>query len=446
MQTLKIEWRHLDVDGETCDRCYDTGENLNAEVKRLNRKLDSKGIKVEWFETKLKDNQIAQSNTILFNGVPIEEILDIKVSENYCDSCTELLEIEAYCRTVFYDGLEYEDIPAKAIREATYKILNLTESQESPINTLNNAGGCPCGFDCCNTSKDTEDDKGRIVIDLLYLDLSVCTRCQGTDTSLDNALMDVSKVLEATGVEVVVNKVHVLSKEQAKKYQFVSSPTIRVNGRDIQMEVKESFCESCGDLCGDNVDCRVWVYQGQEYTVPPKAMITDAILKEVYNSNNKKEKMKEYILPENLKQFYETMKKKSGVTSNNAVKIMKIKIDEKEILVSDPNKNIVEIGDENGITIAAPCFRSTKRHGCCATCVIEIDGIQKYACGTKPQDGMNIIYNRNDLSNIRKERQEKYAQAVKNNDTSNNLCCGTDQQNPIKNISSCCCLDKSCCS
>lgn len=108
--------------------------------------------------SKVKVNQIPQSNTILFNGVPIEEILDLKVSENYCDSCTELLEIEAYCRTVFYDGLEYEDIPAKVIREATYKILNLTESQESPINILNNAGGCSCGFDCCDTSKDTEDD------------------------------------------------------------------------------------------------------------------------------------------------------------------------------------------------------------------------------------------------------------------------------------------------
>lgn len=316
MKTLKIEWRHLDVEGETCDRCYDTGDNLIAEVKRLNRKLGSKGIKVEWFETKLKDNQIPQSNTILFNGVPIEEILDIKVSESYCDSCTELLQKETYCRTIFYDGLEYEDIPAKAIREATYKILNLTESQELPINILNNAGGCSCGSDCCDTSKETGYDKKRIIIDLLYLDLSVCTRCQGTDRSLDNALTDVSKVLEATGVEVVINKVHVLSEEQAKKYQFVSSPTIRVNGRDIQMEVKESICESCGDLCGDNVDCRVWVYQGQEYTVPPKAMIIDAILKEVYNSNDKKEEMQEYILPENLKRFYETMKKKNGGTSN----------------------------------------------------------------------------------------------------------------------------------
>lgn len=174
------------------------------------------------------------------------------------------------------------------------------------------AAGCSCGTDCCDTSKEKENNERSIVIDLLYLDLSVCTRCQGTDTSLDNALDDVAKVLEATGVEVVVNKVHVVSEELANEYQFVSSPTIRVNGRDIQMEVKESLCESCGDLCGDDVDCRVWVYQGQEYTVPPKAMITEAILKEVYGNDEKREAKREYNMPENLKRFYEIMKSKDN--------------------------------------------------------------------------------------------------------------------------------------
>lgn len=174
------------------------------------------------------------------------------------------------------------------------------------------AAGCSCGTDCCDTSKEKENNERSIVIDLLYLDLSVCTRCQGTDTSLDNALDDVAKVLEATGVEVVVNKVHVVSEELANEYQFVSSPTIRVNGRDIQMEVKESLCESCGDLCGDDVDCRVWVYQGQEYTVPPKAMITEAILKEVYGSDEQREAKRDYNMPENLKRFYEIMKSKDN--------------------------------------------------------------------------------------------------------------------------------------
>lgn len=149
-----------------------------------------------------------------------------------------------------------------------------------------------------------------MVIDFLYLDLSVCTRCQGTDTSLDEALAEVSKVLAATGVEVLVNKINVNTEELAIKYRFISSPTIRVNGRDIQMEVKESLCESCGDLCGDEVDCRVWVYQGREFSVPPKAMIIEAILKEVYGGDRDRDIVTpEYVIPENLKRFYTAMKK-----------------------------------------------------------------------------------------------------------------------------------------
>jgi len=72
------------------------------------------------------------------------------------------------------------------------------------------------------------------VIDFLYLDLSVCTRCQGTDQSLEDALAEVSGLLGAAGAEVIVNKINVTSEELAIQHRFVSSPTIRVNGRDIQ--------------------------------------------------------------------------------------------------------------------------------------------------------------------------------------------------------------------
>ncbi len=144
MKTLKIEWKHLDVEGETCNRCYDTGENLNQEVKRLNRALQPQGIEVEWFETKLDDTQIPQSNTILFNGVPIEDILNIEVLQNYCDSCTTLLGNETYCRTIRYEGNEYEDIPAKAIRQAALKVLGIEEATKAPVKN----SGC-----CCNSSK-----------------------------------------------------------------------------------------------------------------------------------------------------------------------------------------------------------------------------------------------------------------------------------------------------
>ncbi len=170
--------------------------------------------------------------------------------------------------------------------------------------------GCGCSSGCCDASDEVELEKKQIIIDFLYLDLSVCTRCQGTDTSLDEALLEVSTVLNATGAEVIVNKINVITEELARKYKFISSPTIRVNGHDIQMDVKESLCESCGDLCGDEVDCRVWVYQGNEYTVPPKAMIIEAILKEVYGTDSKEQEEIKYSLPENLIKFYGAMRDK----------------------------------------------------------------------------------------------------------------------------------------
>jgi hypothetical protein len=147
MKTLKIEWRHLDVQGETCDRCYDTGENLANEVKRLKRALEPQGIAIEYRETKLDDSEIPQSNMILFNDVPIEDILKIKVSENHCESCTALLGKETYCRTVAFDGNEYEDIPAKAIRQAAYKALGLEEKEDKPAS--GSGCGCNCGGSGC---------------------------------------------------------------------------------------------------------------------------------------------------------------------------------------------------------------------------------------------------------------------------------------------------------
>jgi len=173
-----------------------------------------------------------------------------------------------------------------------------------------NSGGCSYNPGCCETAQNNSVDKRSIVIDFLYLDLSVCTPCQGTEAILDEAIKDVTNILESTGVEAVVNKVNVSNEEQAVSFKFVSSPTIRINGCDIQLEVKESSCQTCSDLSGEKTDCRIWVYQGNEYNVPPKAMIIEAILKEVYGGNNKSEEEREYIIPENLKHFYSAMKEK----------------------------------------------------------------------------------------------------------------------------------------
>ena len=122
-----------------------------------------------------------------------------------------------------------------------------------------------------------------VTIDFLYIDLEVCDRCRGTDANLEAALAEVASVLEAAGREPVVRRTLVASGAQARALGFVSSPTLRVNGRDVALEPRESRCESCeACACNGTVDCRVWVWQGQEHTEAPRAMIVDAIMREVF--------------------------------------------------------------------------------------------------------------------------------------------------------------------
>jgi len=163
--------------------------------------------------------------------------------------------------------------------------------------------------DCCSEGVSrccSKRERRTVQIDFLYLDLNVCTRCIGTDASLDEAIREASGVLKTAGFDVVVNKVNITSKELAVKYEFVSSPTIRVNGRDIQPDVRESTCESCGDLCGDSVDCRVWMHDGIEHQVPPKEFIVNAILREVYSQDTRTsvQDKREYRIPHNLEVFF----------------------------------------------------------------------------------------------------------------------------------------------
>ena len=98
------------------------------------------------------------------------------------------------------------------------------------------------------------------------------------------------------------------SEEQARALRFVSSPTIRVDGDDVALELRESSCgsEACTDGCGDQIACRVWVHRGREYTEPPVAMIVDAILGHVYGGapGRAAPEPEAYELPENLARFF----------------------------------------------------------------------------------------------------------------------------------------------
>jgi len=185
---------------------------------------------------------------------------------------------------------------------------------------------CSCGCDSdlddkldnsccdsdCNCKTESTLDEEKTTIDFLYLDLNECTRCKGTDENLEEALLEVKNVLNSAGKKVEVNKINITSEELAKKYKFISSPTIRVEGIDIQEEITEDNCESCGDLCGDDVDCRTWNFKGKSYTKPPKALIVEGILSKVYGKEEPQKVKNKYEVPENLKKFFRGKKKKKS--------------------------------------------------------------------------------------------------------------------------------------
>ena len=122
----------------------------------------------------------------------------------------------------------------------------------------------------------------RLEIELLYLNLDTCDRCQNADRNLDAALEATTDVLKLAGHDVAVRKTHVTSEEDAAALGFVSSPTIRVNGRDIALAVEESRCSACSRLAATDVGCRTWNWQGEQHSSPPTGMIVDAILRGIY--------------------------------------------------------------------------------------------------------------------------------------------------------------------
>lgn len=190
-------------------------------------------------------------------------------------------------------------------------------------------GGCGCSpaaqqnteeFNFENMTASQKKSR-QLDIEFLYLDLDVCQPCRGTESNLDEALADIAEMLEKTGVEVDLKKIHVESYEQALSLGFVSSPTIRVGGRDVQLEVKENHCATCSQLSGKNTDCRVWVYRGQEYSAAPRAMIIEAVLEHIYGgSQNSNDTVfataRDTNRPlENLRQFFEDRKPNSETDS-----------------------------------------------------------------------------------------------------------------------------------
>jgi hypothetical protein len=203
-----------------------------------------------------------------------------------------------------------------------------------------------------------------VVVDFLFLDLETCSRCVGTGRNLEAALESVRGLVEQTGVSFEVRRHLVDTEEMARRLRFVSSPTLRVNGRDIALELKETPCgsEPCTDGCGDGIDCRVWTHDGAEHTQAPVGLIVDALLQGIYGPERDRGLATGYELPENLRRFYAARaatRQPAGV--------------EPEAPPFSTGRQAVEAPSEALSAASADCCQASVQQACCepsekATC------------------------------------------------------------------------------
>jgi hypothetical protein len=125
-------------------------------------------------------------------------------------------------------------------------------------------------------------------------------------------MMELTPALKMAGFEVEYNKKEMTTADIAARNRFQSSPTIRVNGRDICQTVAENSCGCCSDISGTDVSCRVFEYKGKTYELPPEEMLAEAILSVVFGQKDSNCSCGEYELPDNLKEFYKGKSQKSS--------------------------------------------------------------------------------------------------------------------------------------
>ena len=158
-----------------------------------------------------------------------------------------------------------------------------------------------------------------LTIELLAIDLNSCTRCVGSKDNINLALKTLEPVLAMLDVAVTVKSKIITTEADALEYRLQSSPTIRINGRDIVSETAESVCGACSDLCGceEGTLCRVWHFRGEEYTEAPTGLIVDSIFRALYREQTEADLEEASFsgVPENLLNCFSGMAAQAATPS-----------------------------------------------------------------------------------------------------------------------------------
>ncbi|WP_434578691.1 DF family (seleno)protein [Thermoanaerobacterium thermosaccharolyticum] len=90
------------------------------------------------------------------------------------------------------------------------------------------------------------------------------------------ALNLLKEVLNEKGIKGEIELIEIKSEEDAYKYNFLGSPSIHINGKDIEKERRND---------DPFYGCRIYKIKDRNYGIPPKEMILNAI-DEALTENN----------------------------------------------------------------------------------------------------------------------------------------------------------------
>ncbi|TFH84875.1 DUF2703 domain-containing protein [Billgrantia azerbaijanica] len=146
----------------------------------------------------------------------------------------------------------------------------------------------------------------EIKIDYLYLDNNSCNRCRSSEESLDEAASLIGPVLEAVGCRLSIQRHHINSLELAEAFMLESSPSIRINGREIQPKPIETHCTECSNLAGGRaVDCRIWDYRVTQSEKLPIGLLIEEILHTIFHNVRTQPHYTTTPVPSNIRRYFD---------------------------------------------------------------------------------------------------------------------------------------------
>jgi len=110
----------------------------------------------------------------------------------------------------------------------------------------------------------------------------------------------IKESLKGLRVDAEIKEVLIDTKEKAKRFKFPGSPTVRINGKDVQEKIEKARCLPCEELAELTKTktsfvkkecyvsgCRTYNYKNRQYPYPPKGLIREA-MKNILNEEVKK--------------------------------------------------------------------------------------------------------------------------------------------------------------